>query len=129
MSKTPRETQPQKVAQQMNPQLRVVTRQPMTELWRDDGLRTTQREAALSTEEVASLMRAGPVQFVVSTIGGLLQWVPLEDRFEFWKGDAKAHIAEPSQRVRLEDFPGEYFYRASRWSGDSWTIILLEIHH
>lgn len=113
----------------MKPQERIVTRQPMAELWRADGFSTTERAAWLTAHELAGMLAAGPIHFVVSNVGDPLEWIAPAERFEFWKREVKAHLADPSTPVVLEQYPEEYCYLASLWHGDELPIVLLEKYH
>jgi len=89
------------------------------------------RQRFLSKEELRQLLQSGAVEFVVVDVGHLLKRIEPSKCYEFWKADAQPHIADnPDGTFRLEDFPGEYAYVASEWSGSTQTpIILLEKHH
>lgn len=70
------------------------------------------------------------VQFVVTDVGFALRWIPTSECFDFWRDEAKTHLATGT-RVVLDDFPGGYFYFASHWEGpESETpIIVMKRHH
>ena len=114
----------------MDPKLRIVTRQPLQELWRDDGFSTTTRGRSLTDEDVRELLQSGPVQFVVVDVGSAPRWIPPSQRFQFWKNEAKPHIASGA-RTSLDDFPGGYCYFASRWEAreEEAPIVVLEKQH
>jgi hypothetical protein len=110
--------------------LRLVTRLPLQELWRDDGFKTTARGRALTEEAIRSMLRSAPIQFVVVDVGAVPRWIPLKDCFAFWKGEVERHLAGEA-RVILDQFPGEYCYSASLWDGaDAATplVVLEKIH-
>jgi hypothetical protein len=117
----------------MDPALRIVTRIPLTELWTERGPAAAVRERLLGRADVKALLQAGAVQFVVADGGQPLRWVPLEERFVFWKGSARDHIVEdPSRPIDIYAYPEGFAYIASEWaSGDvaSPPIVLLESHH
>ena len=113
----------------MNTALKIITRLPLKELWRDDGFTTTTRSRSLSTEDITVLLRAGNVQFVVADVGIALRWIPSGECFDFWKAEAKIHIAAPDERVVLDDFPSSYCYFASEWIGGAVPIVVLEKYH
>jgi len=71
----------------MDPKLRIITRLPLTELWRDDGFATATRGRSLTSEDVRRLLRLGPVQFVVADLGAAPQWIPKGECFHFWKNE------------------------------------------
>ena len=117
----------------MDPALRVVTHLPLPELWTERGLIAAARERTLGRAEVKSLLKAGPVQFVVADVGKPLRWIPDEDRFVFWKIEARDHIVEdPHRPIDIYAYPEDYAYVASEWVADplaSTRIIVLERHH
>lgn len=82
-------------------------------------------------ELITELLRDGPVKFVVANCGEHLKWVPVGDRFRFWKDEVKPRLVEPSvERFRLEDFPGEYCYVGTEWAGAGEVpVVLLEMWH
>jgi hypothetical protein len=114
----------------MDVQLRIVTRLPLEEVWRDDGFATTSRRRELSKDDITELLRAGLVQFVIADVGAALQWIQLHDCYQFWKDEAKPHLASESAAV-LENFPGEYCYFASEWDNGAGLprIVVLEKAH
>ena len=72
----------------MDIKLKIVTRLPLTELWRDDGFTTSSRGRFLTKDEIADLLRAGSVQVVVADVGLALHWSQLHECYEFWKREA-----------------------------------------
>jgi hypothetical protein len=94
---------------------RLATRLPLAELWDDAGPVAATRLRGLTTADIRELLRAGPVRFVVADVGHPLRWIPVGDRFRFWKEEVKPRVAK-APRWRLEDFPGEYCYSASEWT-------------
>jgi hypothetical protein len=107
-----------------------VTRKPLTELWRDDGFSTSQRQRSLTTEDVRQLLRSGPVQFVIADVGLAFRWIPESECFHFWKNEVNPHLAADA-KTHLDDYAGEYFYRASEWKSrkSEAPIVVLEIYH
>ncbi len=84
----------------------------------------------LGPSDIADLMRSSMVQFVVADVGEPYEWIPNNERFDFWKDEVRAHLAAPESKAVLEDFPDEYCYFASEWkSYDGDTIILLSKTH
>ena len=110
----------------------MVTRLPLAQL--DDAQADTRlvRKRPLGREQVAELLRQGPVRFVIASCGLPLVWVPLEDCYRFWKDEAKSHLVEPDVAetgFRLEDLPGAYAYMAAEWGETTWPVIVLEKAH
>ena len=116
-----------------DPAFRIVTRLPLAELWTERGPVAATRERSLGRAEVKALLQAGPVQFVVADTGRPLRWVPLEERFVFWKADARSHvISNPHHPIDIYTYPEGYAYLASAWvpdDVDSLPIVLLERYH
>lgn len=115
----------------MDAALRIVTRLPLQELWREDGFTTQERGRSLALEDVRGLLRLGRVQFVVVDLGYSPRWIPIQECYEFWKNDAQTHLASPNAELCLEDCPDGYFFIASEWSGrDAGApIVVLEKCH
>jgi hypothetical protein len=114
----------------MKPELRHVSQMPLAELWNEHGVLRTERIRELGSWEIAFMLRAGKVRFVIADIGHHLEWVSLEDCYKFWKSEVKMHLAQPENKTPLEDFPGDYCYFASQWKADhDEPIILLSKAH
>jgi hypothetical protein len=113
----------------MPPDQRVVTKIPLTELWNERGTISRERTRWLAKSDLAELLRAGPLQFVVADCGIKLMWVPTQQRFEFWK-TVKPQIADPAKPIFREQFPEETAYIASQWRGRAGEcLILLAKYH
>jgi hypothetical protein len=110
--------------------LRIVTRLPLQELWGDNGFTTTSRGRGLTDDDITTSLRAGLVQFVVVNVGVPPCWIQISDCYEFWKQEARAHLAAPGERAQLDTFPGCYCYFASEWqTGAEPPIVVLEKQH
>ena len=83
----------------------------------------------INAQAVRELLRDGRVRFVVADVGTALRWIPEAECFDFWKREVQPHLADLEQRVRLEDFPGEYCYFASRWDDGGRPVVLLSKSH
>src|SRR5947207_4176659 len=114
----------------MDSQLRIVTRLPLQELWRDDETFTHVRERWLTANDVTALLKLGPVQFVLADVGMPLSWISLNECYQFWKNEVKPHLAK-SDQINLDDYPDGYCYFASMWERpqESGLIVLLEKSH
>jgi hypothetical protein len=107
----------------------IVTKLPLTKLWDEQGTLPGERIRHLDQKVIRELLRMAPARFVVADAGTKLRWIPLEERFEFWK-TVGSQIADPLRPIRLEQFPGETAYTASEWPGRAAEcLILLEKHH
>jgi hypothetical protein len=113
------------------PPQRTVTHLSVGSVSDDKGDVEARRERFLSKEALRELLRRHPVAFVVADVGTPFKRVEVRKCYEFWKFEVEAHIVDdPDSGFRLEDFPGEYAYVASEWSGQIQTpIVLLEKHH
>ena len=113
----------------MNQDHRIVTQLPLEELWVGQRLISTIKVKDLGPSEIAARLRAGMVRFVIADVGRPLEWLPTNERYEFWKDELQSHLAT-TENVILEDFPGSYCYFASEWkSYVGETIILLSKAH
>lgn len=116
----------------MRPDQRVVVSLPLAEIWDSTGPIAATRGRQLSTDDIAQLLRAGPVQFVVADAGPL-RWIPTDAACDFWKRDVKRHVLAPGHSAALEEFPGEYFYVATEWvrggTHPPMPLVVLERHH
>lgn len=114
----------------MDTRLRQVTSYPMETLWYIDGhdLPAT-RGKYLDADEIKDLLRRGVYRFAVIGVPIDLRWIDGVEIFDFWKNEARDHLRDEA-RLYLEDYPDEYFYRASEWTlPDGGTIILFEMYH
>jgi hypothetical protein len=109
---------------------RIVVQTPLYEIWNDRRVVSEKELRALNASEIAELLRAGEVHFVVADVGSSLKWVPTDECYSFWKSEVKNHLADPEANTYLEDFPDEYCYFASEWmSDDGKPIVLLVMSH
>jgi hypothetical protein len=95
-----------------------VTRLPPSELWNASGPVSAQlRREELTAEDIKDLLRAGPVQFVEIVISEVPNWVPIDDRFEFWKQRLQPLLTQwgPEKRILADELP---VYVASEWAVD-----------
>ncbi len=108
----------------------VVPRLPVEEIWAGQRLVSTIKVRDLDALGIVDLLRLEVVRFVVAEVGKPFEWIPNNERYDFWKDEVKVHLASSESRVALEDFPDEYCYFASEWkSYDGDTIILLSKAH
>ena len=113
----------------LKPDQRIVTKLPLTEVWDENGTLHGGRVRHLDQNLIRELVRTGTVQFIVANCGTKLNWIAVNDRFEFWK-TVRQQIADPSQPIYLKQFPNETAYIASEWHGSAGEcLILLEAHH
>jgi hypothetical protein len=98
----------------MDQSAKIVTRLPLRELWREDGFVTTSRARSLAEDDITALLRVGPVG----------------DSNQFWKSEAKPHLAADAKAV-LADFRDGYCHFASQWDGSESAppIVVLEKSH
>ena len=107
---------------------RVVTEIPLKEIWNHEGAIEAIRDRYLSANALKNMLKKFPVEFVIANVGDPLKSVPISMCYDFWKSEVKAHlVSNPEESFRLEDFPEEYAYLASEWSGEIQNpIVLLE---
>lgn len=114
----------------MDGEQKIVSRLPVEELWAGRRLVSTVKVRDLEAADVVDLLRSVAVQFVVADVGKPFAWMPNNERYDFWKDEVKRHLAAPTSKAALEDYPDEYCYFASEWkSYDGDTIILLSKAH
>jgi hypothetical protein len=101
----------------MHPWARPARSIPLEELWDRHGTILGARPLRwVSAHDVAVLLRAGEVQFVVVDVGMPLRWIEARNQFDFWKDEVRPRVADPAAGAwSIEDFPGEHFYRAQEW--------------
>jgi hypothetical protein len=76
----------------MESSMKIVTRLPLDELWTDGGAVQGTRSEGVGEDEIRMMLAQGPVQFVEANIGHRLRWVPLTDRFRYWKNDVRPRL-------------------------------------
>jgi hypothetical protein len=109
---------------------KIVTTLPLPNLWTDVADLQSVRIQYLNKEQVSAMLKNGPVAFVVANVGEKPRWIEPDQCYTFWKTEVNPHLASYSDRIHLEDFPDEYAYIASEWSGDTTApVILLEKIH
>lgn len=108
----------------MHASQRVITALPLTELWNDRGPVNAVRLRFLAAADVRDLLRRGPVQFVVADLGAKPIWIPANECFTFWKGEALPRLADQ------DELPDGVCYVASQWSTPYGSpIVALERYH
>jgi hypothetical protein len=109
---------------------RIVAVMPLQTLWTDDGELSATRGPRLSRQAIRELLGSRPVRFVVANVGDRLRWIPLAERFDFWKTEAARHLSD-DERVFLDGCSDGMAYFASEWRAgeDELPIVLFEAHH
>lgn len=105
----------------------MIAKLPVSRLVTPTGEAT--RVGDLGSADIRELLRAGEVRFVVADVGHPLNWISQSNCFAIWRQEVQPHLAEPGQKVKLEQFPDQYLYFASRWEDGSHPIILLSKMH
>jgi hypothetical protein len=114
----------------MDPSLRRVTRLPLNELWNESGpvaARVVRDE--LTEADVRELLRRGTVQFVEIRMSERPRWVPLQERFTFWKERLQPLLTQwgPDGRIYTDELP---VYVASEWEVDDSAVpVVVAIRH
>ncbi len=106
-----------------------ITQTPLASL-RSESSAVLHRVRDVVTEDVKELLSSTTVIFVIAEVGKPLRWISEEERFRFWKSDARVHIAT-EEKSSLENSPDGYFYFASEWRSEACNkaFILLEKYH
>jgi hypothetical protein len=108
---------------------RIVVELPLTELWDETGALPGERIRQVDGNLIRGLMGTEQVQFIVANSGAKLNWIPMQERFEFWKA-TRPQVADALRPISLERFPNQTAYIASEWRGRTGEcLILLETHH
>lgn len=109
---------------------KVISYLPAAEVWAGERLVSTTKVRDLDASDIADMLRSGEPRFVVADLGRPFEWVPSDERYDFWKAEARPHLAAPDSKAPLDDFPDQYCYFASEWKGfDGGAIILLSKAH
>ena len=110
---------------------RIVTSLPLQRLWQRNGFTSTARGRPLNGDDITSLLRTGPIQFIVVDVGHAPRWIQLSDCFDFWKSDARLHLVQGGSSAVLDEFADGYCYFASQWHGgdEKAPLVVLEKHH
>lgn len=107
---------------------KIITQTPLYELWNAQGAVQAKRGRFLNAEAIKAILRTGPVRFVVACVCGPIQWIPLDECYDFWKS-VNPNLSE-EEYFEPWTFPGGFGYIATEWKSDSGeTIILLEMDH
>lgn len=113
------------------PSKEVVCRLPLDRLLLRDCSTLAVRVGDVGADEIVERLRRQSVRFVVAEVGAPLNWIPIHERFRFWKESVRPRVASPEvSGFRLDEFPGEYAFRASLWEAEGHApIVLLERYH
>jgi hypothetical protein len=91
--------------------------QPIDEIWKELGVPTPERiRDQLTAKDIADLLRSSrAVHFWVTDVfHGVIERIPLNRCFAFWKEEVKERVVEEEGFAR-EQWPGGYAYLASEW--------------
>jgi len=114
----------------MSQEPKTISNMPIEEIWEEQKLISNIKLRDVGSTDITDLLRSNSVRFVVADVGKPFQWIPQNEKFDFWKTAVKAHLAEPESKAFLEDFPNEYCYYASEWkSFEGESIILFSKMH
>ncbi len=103
---------------------------PLENIHDDKGDLESKRLRFLGKEKIQSILRTEKVHFVIADLDKPIQWIPLEECYDFWN-KIKQNICKDKdiEGFILEDYPEQYVYVPSEWSNENEKIILLEMHH
>ena len=115
----------------VDPKKRIVGSTPLTAIWNCDGDLDAKRIRDLAADDIKSMFKRGPVQFVVANVGSPLEWIQPDLSIDFWRKIAKRRIVPTdADGFSLDDYPDGYCYCAALWRiQESVDIIVLETHH
>ena len=101
----------------MHPWARQAISIPLPELWDRSGtILGLHARRWVSATEVAALLREPGTQFVRADPGMPLKWIAPAQTFAFWKDEVLPRVVDPAlDEWSIEDYPGEYCYRAQEW--------------
>jgi hypothetical protein len=108
----------------MDPALRVVTQLPLEALFTEAGPLKGRRQRDIGLSDLREHLRLGP-SIVIAEVGRPLSWIPRERTFDIWKAELRARTVEPGTSFRPEDFPGAYCFRASEWTIEDGSVVLV----
>lgn len=60
----------------------------------------------LNRSEILDLLKIGEVKFVVADVGKMLQWGDAQDRFGFWRAEARPILSSLTRESGLMSFQG-----------------------
>jgi hypothetical protein len=111
----------------MDPAHRVVTRLPLEALFTEAGPLKARRQREIGMSDLRERLSLRPL-LVLAEVGRPLSWIPRTRVFDVWNEELRARIVEPGTSFRLEDFPGAYCFRASEWSLEDGSVVLVFEH-
>ena len=114
----------------MDNSIRLVTKIPLSEIWKFDQDFDSNRKYYLNEEQINNILQISKVDFIVADVGHHLHWVGADHCYDVWKNEIKNHLANLNEHIILENYPDNYAYLASEWTTKSLIpIILLEKIH
>lgn len=109
---------------------RIVKQIPLDALWTEDRELDVKRVKYLDSNEIAAILKNGPVRFIIANVGDKLLWQDLESCYQLYKNEIRSHLIPPNSAIDLDHFEGGYGYLASQWSDYlDVPIILMEKFH
>ncbi|WP_151088390.1 hypothetical protein [Hymenobacter baengnokdamensis] len=107
-----------------------ILKTPIKDFQLENNLDGYRRDKRLTKEDIKAIIQDKPVQFVIADVGHELEIISIDQCFKLWKAEVEKHLADASKHNRLEDYPDEYLYFASKWIAEDLSpIILLEKQH
>ena len=109
---------------------KIVNNIPLDYLWADKEILDIKREKYLGQIDIQTLLKNGPVQFVIANLGDKLNWLSIQDCYTFYKANLRDHIINNADPIDLGSLKDNFGYLASLWTSMSDDpIILLEMFH
>jgi hypothetical protein len=100
---------------------RIVTKLPLTELWDETGALPGERIRYLDGNLIRGLMGTGQVQFIIADCGAKLNWIPMQERFEFWKA-IRPQVADAAHLIVKKRMDAGRTWMTLRASACCWQM-------
>jgi hypothetical protein len=76
----------------MDPSKRVVIEIPVKEIWDQDGAIKATRDRNLSADDLKTMLKKFPVEFVITNVRGPLKTIPVDKCFELWNPKKRLNV-------------------------------------
>jgi hypothetical protein len=102
---------------------KIITNFPVNELFKSNN-KLTCIKRQLNKDEIIEIIKTQPIEFVIADIGLKLEWIDIQDCYNFWKQEISNNFAfeEP---IHLDNFNNNYCFWASKWKFQNEEIVIL----
>ena len=109
---------------------RLITKLPLEELWSATADFPDARcLGAMEHDDLARLLKEGPVWFVIADCGHRPAWTDLKACYDLWRQEVMPHLVR-GESFSLDDYPHGYAYVAKLWDAAlANPVVVLEKHH